>query len=74
MCCCRVFPLQPRPSVERLIHMSESLKKPADSGIGMSTVSARQAQSGLGVRYVLAISTFAAVAIMEVVYVLFFMS
>jgi heme A synthase len=54
--------------------MSELLKKPADNDIGMSTVSARQAQSGMGVRYVLAISTFAAIAIMGIIYVLFFMS
>jgi hypothetical protein len=50
------------------------MSEPKSANIEKPAVRARQAQSGMGVRYVLAISTFAAAAIMGLIYVLFFMS
>lgn len=38
----------------------------------LSPTDARQAQTGLGVRYVLIISTFGAAALMGLVYLIFF--
>ncbi len=45
---------------------------PHDGAAELSTTEARQAQSGLGVRYVLAISMSAALAAMAIVYFIYF--
>ena len=45
-----------------------------DRGEVLPTSAARQAEAGMGVRYVLAISTLAAFAVMGLIYVLFFMT
>jgi hypothetical protein len=57
-----------------LVGVSELRKNPAGDAVVLPTASARQAQTGLGVRYVLAISTVAAVSIMGLVYAFFFMT
>lgn len=43
-----------------------------DHGSAIRAVDARQATPGMGVRYVLVVSTLAAVAIMAAIYLLFF--
>ena len=54
--------------------MNDPGKIPANDTAALPTASARQAQAGMGVRYVLVISTVAAVTIMALIYVLIFMT
>jgi hypothetical protein len=58
--------MQLRSGVKRSAYMSEPGNNSADK-IVLPAASARQAQTGIGVRYVLAISTFAAIAAMGLI-------
>jgi hypothetical protein len=54
--------------------MIQTQKNSASDDTALSTTDARMGTSGLGVRYVLAISTLGAAALMGIVYLFFLMN
>ncbi len=65
-------PFEPAPRFQGMSNAGIPGTQPENKPIEiLSTTQARQAQSGLGVRYVLAISLSAALALMAVVYFIY---
>jgi len=60
--------MQPFESASRFELMSDAFHPAPENRPAVSTTQARQGMSGLGVRYVLAISLSAALAVLAIVY------